>query len=72
MNVHFLTANLCGKNKGKKVKFAGKRTLIKLATRPLQQGQQVSVLNNFMFGYEPIMHLSENPNIAILKRDIRV
>lgn len=44
---------------------------IKLTTRLLQEGHRVAVFDNFMYGYEPIMHLSEHPNLTILKRDIR-
>lgn len=44
---------------------------IKLTARLLTEGHNVTVIDNFMYGYEPIMHLVEHPNITILKRDIR-
>jgi nucleoside-diphosphate-sugar epimerase len=44
---------------------------IKLTTRLLQAGHCVTVFDNFMYGYEPIIHLVENPNLTIVKRDIR-
>jgi nucleoside-diphosphate-sugar epimerase len=44
---------------------------IKLTKRLLDEGHKVTVIDNFMYGYEPIMHLVEHPNITILKRDIR-
>jgi len=49
---------------------AGYKGII-LTTKLLEQGYDVTVLDNFMYGYEPIMHLSTHPNIKIQKADIR-
>jgi nucleoside-diphosphate-sugar epimerase len=43
----------------------------KLTAKLLEKGYGVAVLDNFMYGYEPIMHLSEKKNLTIIKRDIR-
>jgi nucleoside-diphosphate-sugar epimerase len=42
-----------------------------LTQKLLDKGYQVTVLDNFMYGYEPIMHLAMHPKLTILKRDIR-
>jgi nucleoside-diphosphate-sugar epimerase len=42
-----------------------------LTQKLLDKGYKVTVLDNFMHGYEPIMHLVMHPNLTILKRDIR-
>lgn len=42
-----------------------------LTRKLLDAGHQVTVLDNFMYGYEPIMHLATNPNLTIRKTDIR-
>ena len=42
-----------------------------LTQRLLDKGYKVTVLDNFMYGYEPLMHLAMHPNLTILKRDIR-
>jgi len=42
-----------------------------LTKKLLDQGHTVTVLDNFLHGYEPIMHLVMNPKLSILKRDIR-
>ena len=44
---------------------------IKLATKLVAKGFIVTVLDNFMFGYEPILHLVEKENLTIIKQDIR-
>lgn len=44
---------------------------IKLTKKLLDKGHKVDVLDNFMYGYEPIIHLVENPNLCIIKKDIR-
>lgn len=49
---------------------AGYKGII-LTTKLLEQGYKVTVLDNFMYGYEPILHLSTHPNIKIVKADIR-
>jgi nucleoside-diphosphate-sugar epimerase len=37
----------------------------------LDQGHNVTVLDNFMYGYEPILHLATHPGLTIQKADIR-
>lgn len=49
---------------------AGYKGII-LTTKLLEQGYKVTVLDNFMYGYEPILHLSTHPNLTIQKSDIR-
>ena len=44
---------------------------IVLTHKLLKKGHNVTVLDNFMYGYEPIMHLATNPNLTIIKHDIR-
>ena len=44
---------------------------IKLTTKLLSEGFDVTILDNFMYGYEPILHLVENRKLTILKQDIR-
>ncbi len=42
-----------------------------LTRRLLEEGYDVTLLDNFMYGYEPIMHLATNKNLEIIKHDIR-
>ena len=49
---------------------AGYKGII-LTTKLLEKGYKVTVLDNFMYGYEPILHLVKHPNLTIIKRDIR-
>ena len=44
---------------------------IVLTTKLLGKGHQVTVIDNFMYGYEPILHLAKHPNLSIIKHDIR-
>jgi nucleoside-diphosphate-sugar epimerase len=44
---------------------------IPLCEELLAQGHRVTMVDNFMFGYEPVLHLARNPNLEIVKRDIR-
>ena len=44
---------------------------IKLTAKLLSEGCDVTLLDNFMYGYEPILHLVENKKLTILKQDIR-
>lgn len=44
---------------------------VPLCEQLLAQGHRVTLVDNFMFGYEPILHLVANPNLDIIKRDIR-
>jgi len=45
---------------------------IKLTQKLLEQEHKVTVVDNFMYGFEPVMHLVENKNLSIIKRDIRL
>lgn len=42
-----------------------------LTRKLLEHGYKVTLLDNFMYGYEPIMHLATNKNLEIIKHDIR-
>ena len=42
-----------------------------LTRKLLEQGYDVTLLDNFMYGYEPVMHLASNRKLAIMKHDIR-
>ncbi len=42
-----------------------------LTRKLLEQGYKVTLLDNFMYGYEPIMHFATNKNLEIVKHDIR-
>jgi len=44
---------------------------IVLTNKLLEMGYKVTVLDNFMYGYEPIMHLATNPLLTVIKADIR-
>lgn len=44
---------------------------IKLTAKLLEKRYHVTILDNFMYGYEPIIHLVENNNLDIVKQDIR-
>jgi nucleoside-diphosphate-sugar epimerase len=44
---------------------------IKLTTRLLELGYKVTVLDNFMYGFDPILSLATHKNLTIQKRDIR-
>lgn len=44
---------------------------IVLTTKLLEKGYKVTILDNFMYGYEPILHLVKNKNLTIIKADIR-
>ena len=41
-----------------------------LTRRLLEQGYEVTLMDNFMYGYEPIMHLATSKNLEIIKHDI--
>ncbi len=49
---------------------AGYKGII-LTTKLLEAGNKVTVFDNFMYGYEPILHLVKNRNLKIKKGDIR-
>ena len=42
-----------------------------LAEALLSDGWHVTVLDNFMFGYEPILHLASDPHLELVRGDIR-
>lgn len=44
---------------------------IVLTTQLLEKGYKVTILDNFMYGYEPVLHLVKNKNLNIIKADIR-
>lgn len=44
---------------------------VKLSTKLLNEGHDVTILDNFMYGYESILHLVENKNLTVRKQDIR-
>lgn len=44
---------------------------IVLTTKLLNRGYNVTVLDNFMYGFEPILHLAKHPKLTIVKKDIR-
>jgi len=44
---------------------------IVLTGKLLNKGFKVTVLDNFMYGYEPILHLVKHPDLSIIKHDIR-
>ena len=49
---------------------AGYKGII-LTRKLLERGYQVTVLDNFMYGHEPILHLATHPDLTIRKADIR-
>ncbi len=44
---------------------------IKIAEALLARGHKVTVLDTFYFGYAPILHLVPNPNLSIVRQDVR-
>jgi len=44
---------------------------VKLTARLLGLGHEVTVLDNFLYGFEPILHLVEDPRLQVVKADIR-
>ncbi len=44
---------------------------IMLVRALLEQGHRVTILDNFMYGYESVLHLFPNPNLSVIKYDIR-
>lgn len=49
---------------------AGYKGII-LTTKLLEKNHKVTVFDNFMYGYDPILHLVQNPNLSIIKADTR-
>jgi nucleoside-diphosphate-sugar epimerase len=44
---------------------------VKLVTKLLERNYKVTILDNFMYGFEPILHLVEDSNLTVKKQDIR-
>ncbi|MBA7529196.1 dTDP-glucose 4,6-dehydratase [subsurface metagenome] len=44
---------------------------IKLTSKLLDLGHKVTVIDNFMYGFDPILHLVMHKNLTIQKQDIR-
>lgn len=44
---------------------------VKIVKKLLDKGYSVTILDNFMYGYEPVMHLIEYGGLDIVKKDIR-
>jgi nucleoside-diphosphate-sugar epimerase len=42
-----------------------------LVRKLLEQGYHVTLLDNFMYGYDPILHLLVFPKLEVIKQDIR-
>ena len=46
-------------------------TGVMLASSMLDQGHEVTVVDNFLYGYESILHLVANPRLHVVKTDVR-
>jgi len=44
---------------------------IKLSRALLDAGHHVTIVDKFLFGYDPILHLITHPNLDVIQRDIR-
>jgi nucleoside-diphosphate-sugar epimerase len=44
---------------------------IVLTTKLLEKGYNVTIFDNFMYGYEPVLHLAKQPGLEIIRGDIR-
>lgn len=44
---------------------------VKLCKLLLEKGYKVTLMDNFMYGFTPVLHLAENRNLEIIKHDIR-
>lgn len=44
---------------------------IPLVEKLLNRGEEVTVLDNFMYGYDPILHIVNHPRLHVLQQDIR-
>lgn len=42
-----------------------------LAQQLLEKGCHVTILDNFMYGYDPVLHLVSHPRLQVVKEDIR-
>jgi nucleoside-diphosphate-sugar epimerase len=44
---------------------------VKVVAKLLARGHKVTIVDNFMYGYDCVLHLAEDPNLTIIKHDIR-
>ncbi len=44
---------------------------VKLVSKLLSLGYEVTLLDNFLYGVEPILHLAENKKLTVMRQDIR-
>jgi nucleoside-diphosphate-sugar epimerase len=44
---------------------------VKLVKRLLEKGYEVTLFDNFMYGFEPVLHLVEYKNLDVVKGDVR-
>jgi nucleoside-diphosphate-sugar epimerase len=44
---------------------------VKLVKKLLDKGYEVTIVDNFMYGYESVLHLAEHQNLQVLNLDIR-
>lgn len=44
---------------------------VKLSEALLDRGENVTIFDNFMYGYDAILHLVNSPNLTVIKGDIR-
>ena len=44
---------------------------ISLVKKLLDKGHSVTILDNFMYGYDPILQIVNNPKLSIIQQDIR-
>jgi nucleoside-diphosphate-sugar epimerase len=44
---------------------------VKLVQRLLGRGCRVTIVDNFMYGFEPVLHLIDYENLSVIKMDIR-
>lgn len=49
---------------------AGYKGII-LTEKLLKKGYKVTILDNFMYGYEPVLHLVRHKNLTVIKADVR-
>lgn len=43
-----------------------------LAHKLLEAGYEVTIMDNFMYGYQPVIHLLRYPKLTVLKKDVRI
>lgn len=44
---------------------------VRLVKRLLEENHDVTLLDNFMYGYDPVLHLLEYKNLQVVKADVR-